>query len=318
MPSFAGVAVLANVKFVWDGRPLADVGGTAILPTKTATGGSATVGGLTVTWSGVGLTYDPTIALPRSGTLTAYTERTPDYTFEVTGLNLAINFLIFNGNAYNISQLLLDTDSWVGDATNNHFSFFNGGSDTYDGLAGIDTFRLTGNTQASVPITRVDPQTLSFSVRNFLGGSDIVRLKSIERIQFADTSVAYDLDGNAGKVARVLGAVFGKAALTNETYVGIGLDLFDRGASNTDVMKLALQARLGTTYSNTTLVQTLFRNVLNAEPSAFDLQLFGNLLTSRAVTPEELAWAAADSAINATNIDLTGLQRSGLEFDPVG
>lgn len=309
---------MANVKFVWDGRPLTDISGTSLLPIKTATGGSATVGALTVTWSGTGLRYEPSLALPTDGTLTAYAERTPSYTFEVTNLRLAIHSLMFSGSAYNIGQLLLDSDNWVGDATHNHFTWFRGGSDTYDGLAGIDTFRLTNDTRASVPITRIDAQTLSFNAPALLGGLDTVRLKSIERVKFADLSVAYDLDGNAGKVARVLGAVFGKEAVSNETYAGIGLDLFDRGASNTDVMRLALEVRLGTSYSNTTLVQTLYRNVLNAEPSAFDLQIFNNLLASRALTPEELGWAAAESAANATSINLVGLQQSGLEFVPVG
>lgn len=309
---------MANVKFLWDGRPFTDISGTTFAPTKTPTGGSATTGSLTITWSGSGLTYDPALALPRTGTLTAYSERTSSYTFEITALNLTIHPLMLNGSAYNIGQMLTGTDNWVGDAGNNHFFFYIGGSDTYDGLAGIDTFRLTSDNRSTVPITRVDPQTLSFNVPGLFGTSDTVRLKSIERIKFADLSVAYDLDGNAGKVARVLGAVFGKAAVANETYAGIGLDLFDRGASNTDVMHLALQARLGATYSNTTLIQTLYRNVFNAEPSALDLQIFDNLLASRALTPEELGWAAADSALNAANIDLTGLQRTGLEFIPVG
>ncbi len=309
---------MANVKFVWDGKPFADVSGTSLFPVKTPTGGSATVGSLTITWSGTGLGYDPSLALPRSGTLTAYSERTPSYSFEITNLGLGINSLMFSGSAYNISQLLLGADSWVGDATNNHLTWFRGGSDTYDGLAGIDTFRLTNDARATVAITRIDSQTLSFNAPALLGGLDTVRLKSIERIKFSDLSVAYDLDGNAGKVARVLGAVFGKAAVSNETYAGIGLDLFDRGASNTDVMHLALEARLGTSYSNTTLVQTLFRNVFNAEPSAFDLQIFNNLLSSQALTPEELGWAAADSAANAASINLVGLQQGGLEFIPVG
>jgi hypothetical protein len=63
---------------------------------------------------------------------------------------------MLNGSAYNIGQMLTGTDNWVGDAGNNHFFFYIGGSDTYDGLAGIDTFRLTSDNRSTVPITRVD------------------------------------------------------------------------------------------------------------------------------------------------------------------
>ena len=56
-------------------------------------------------------------------------------------------------------------------------------------------------------------------------------LQYVQRLNFTDKSIAYDSTGNAGTVAKVLGAVFGKSSLANKSYVGIGLSLVDKGMS---------------------------------------------------------------------------------------
>jgi hypothetical protein len=49
------------------------------------------------------------------------------------------------------------------------------------------------------------------------------------------------LNRNAGSVAKILGAVFGKQFLANKDYVVIGLNLLDAGTSYPDLVALAVR-----------------------------------------------------------------------------
>jgi hypothetical protein len=90
------------------------------------------------------------------------------------------------------------------------------------------------------------------------GSGGETRLHAVERLQFDDGKLALDLDGNAGTVARVLGAVFGATAVVNAAYVGIGLQLADAGTSPQALVQLALDARLGPVASAGEVVDLLF------------------------------------------------------------
>jgi hypothetical protein len=89
-----------------------------------------------------------------------------------------------------------------------------------------------------------------------------------------------DLSGNAGNVARILGAVFGKAAVANETYAGIGLYYMDGGMSYEGLMQLAINARLGGGASHRAIVGPLQTNVVGSALSgeAWDYSRTGRLV----------------------------------------
>lgn len=72
-----------------------------------------------------------------------------------------------------------------------------------------------------------------------------MKLTDISRINFSDYSIATDIGGNAGKTAKILGAVFGKAEVANKSYAGIGLSLLDSGITYESLMQLALDTKLG-------------------------------------------------------------------------
>src|SRR5690606_15109025 len=76
-----------------------------------------------------------------------------------------------------------------------------------------------------------------------IDGTD--RLVNVERAIFGDTHVAFDLHGNAGTVAKILGAVFGPDGPDNAGYVGKGLDMVDKGLSYEALAEAAIAARLG-------------------------------------------------------------------------
>jgi hypothetical protein len=139
-------------------------------------------------------------------------------------------------------------------------------------------------------------------------------LINAQRIKFADLGVAYDMNGNAGNVAKILGAVFGVAAINNTSYVGIGLSYLDLGMSYPDLIALALNAKLGPNFNNTDEINLLYQNLLNTKPSSVELNNWLNTLQNKTYTTTSLAQMACDSALNLTNVGLTGLMDKGLFF----
>jgi serralysin len=142
-------------------------------------------------------------------------------------------------------------------------------------------------------------------------------LTSAERLQFTDKSLALDLSGHAGDVARIIGAVFGASTLSNQAYVGIGLDLLDRGVSTSDAAQLALNVRLGANATHGQIVDLLYTNVVGSPPSAGDHAYYTSLLDSGQATTSELALLAAGTSLTAQDIDLVGLATRGLEYQHV-
>lgn len=143
-------------------------------------------------------------------------------------------------------------------------------------------------------------------------------LTELDRLVFSDQGLAFDLAGNAGHVARTLGAVFGSDAVSNLEYAGIGLSLLDGGMSPDDLMQLALRVRLGENPTHTELITLLHTNVVGSSPDAVATQYFLGLLESGAVDSGGLARLAAQTPLNELKVDLVGLGETGLAYLPMG
>ena len=149
-------------------------------------------------------------------------------------------------------------------------------------------------------------------------GSDT--LNGIERLKFSDLNVAFDVadGGPAGNTAKLLGAVFGPAAVLNKTYAGIGLGVFDnQGADYAAVANYAIRAALGDSIDNAALVRLLYTNVVGSAPSQGEVDAFVGLLDNGTFTQVSLTTFAADHALNTNRIDLAGIVEHGLEYIPV-
>ena len=147
-------------------------------------------------------------------------------------------------------------------------------------------------------------------------GADLTWFK-VKHLHFKDVSVAWDLDITAGQVAKTLGAVFGKSAVTNKEYAGIGLYFVDDlNYSYASLMQLAINARLGANPTHTQVVDLLYTNVVGTAPDAATRKSFTDLLDNGTFTVGSLGVLAADTDLNKTNINLTGLAQSGLEYLP--
>ena len=136
----------------------------------------------------------------------------------------------------------------------------------------------------------------------------------IERVAFSDKSLAYDIDGNAGKTVKLLGALAGKEAATNSSFVGEGLKLLDAGMSYEQLMDLAVNAILGANPKGSDVVALLYKNAAGSEAPQAILDEYGVLIDSGATTASQLAMSVAEHSINATNLDLVGLAQNGVEY----
>lgn len=147
--------------------------------------------------------------------------------------------------------------------------------------------------------------------------NDQINIKALntERICFAKTNLALDINGNLGVAVKVLGAVFGSSLVKNKEYVGIGLNLLDKGMSNDTLAGLALAAASAVT--NDQIVTRLWTNVVGSVPTAFDKAPFIQMLEG-GISPGALAYMSANTTLNASNINLVGLSQTGVEYLPAG
>lgn len=188
-----------------------------------------------------------------------------------------------------------------------------GGDDQLQGGAGLDLARYAG-TRAGYAIAALG--TGGLTVRSLVGDEGRDQLAGVERLRFADVSVAFDLDGAAGHVARVIGALFGPAAVANPRYASIGLALADGGLDLRALTAYALEAGFGRTPEPAAVVQALYTNLAGAPPSPADLAYWVGTISSGQYTPLSLAVFAAEHPLNAAAIDLVGLTQAGLPYLP--
>lgn len=192
------------------------------------------------------------------------------------------------------------------------------GDDWLDGGGGIDHLFLAGeHGQYDWAIVNDDSMMRVWAIgaRNGSLGND--RLTRVERLIFADLHVALDMDGAAGWTARVLGAVFGAHAPADRPdLVGAGLAWLDAGMSPTQLLQRALEGRLGDRFQPEQVIDLLYANLLGAPPAPDDMAYWLGSLATGVYSPVGLAEMAAGLAVNASNIDLTGLQAHGLPFLP--
>jgi hypothetical protein len=192
----------------------------------------------------------------------------------------------------------------TGNALNNTLTGLEG-NDTLDGGGGVDT-AVYAQIRAAY--------TISGGGVAIAGAEGNDTLANIERLQFSDRKLAFDLGLGqaAGNTVRIIGAAF-DAPLIIPAYVGAGLNLFDLGTSMGEVCELVVQI-MG--LDNPAFVNTVYMNVVGMAPSTQEVDFFVSLLAGGGgtMTQAALLELAASIEINELNINLVGLQASGVEF----
>ncbi|MBK6296461.1 MAG: pre-peptidase C-terminal domain-containing protein [Rhodoferax sp.] len=136
------------------------------------------------------------------------------------------------------------------------------GNDNINGAGGIDAALYSG-ARANYTFTKTGS---GFIVTDKTGASGTDTLVNVERLAFSDSKVAFDLDGHAGQVAKLLGVVFGNAAVANRQYVGIGLSLLDGGMSYEQLAGLAMSAAGASSHFD--VVSLLWTNLFGSAPTS--------------------------------------------------
>ncbi|HEY0883896.1 MAG TPA: M10 family metallopeptidase [Ramlibacter sp.] len=231
----------------------------------------------------------------------------PEPTYDGTN-NLAIAYGVVIENAIGGSG----HDSIVGNDAANRLQG-GGGGDTLHGGAGLDTAVYTGNRSGF----SVSTFGTGFIVSDRSGSEGVDTLTGIERIRFGDGALALDLGGNAGAVARTLGAVFGKDAVRDPNYVAAGLNYADQGVTAQQLMQVAIEVRLqAAASSHVAVVDLLYTNLAGSAPSAAQAQPFLDMLQSGASTVASLGVRASETELNLANIGFAGLVSTGLPYLP--
>lgn len=144
-------------------------------------------------------------------------------------------------------------------------------------------------------------------------------LEGIERIEFADRHVAFDIDGNSGQAYRLYQAAFDRVPDT----VGLGywISELDSGKSDLPLISLSFirsaefQATYGNpgTVSDAQFVTLIYQNVLDRAPDQAGLNHWLNDL-SNGYRREDLLTFFSESAENKANV--IGAIDNGIEFVP--
>jgi len=178
------------------------------------------------------------------------------------------------------------------------------GDDIIDGGPGLDTAVFSGQRSA---------YTIGAEGMSVTGPDGSDTPISIERLQFADKSLAFDLDRGeaAGNSVRLIGAAFGTQFLTSDI-VGIVVKIFDAGLTLAQACAAALPV-MGSP-GNAGFVTLIFRNVVEIDPPPDAQAALVDLLDSGALTQAQMLEIVTNLDINETHIGLVGMQQNGVEF----
>ena len=169
-----------------------------------------------------------------------------------------------------------------------------GGNDTLDGGAGLDTAVFSG-IKAGYTLTRTSSGMTAVSASE---GTDA--LIHIERLQFTDKTLAFDLDGNAGQAYRLYQAAFDR--VPDQGGLGYWINEIDRGtglsqAATGFINSAEFKALYGNNPSNSEFVTLIYDNVLHRAPDAGGYSYWMDQL-SRGMTRENVLIGFSESTEN--------------------
>jgi hypothetical protein len=170
------------------------------------------------------------------------------------------------------------------------------GNDAIDGLAGLDT---------AVYTARMAAYTISPTAISGPEGSDT--FTSIERLQFLDANLAFDLDGNAGQVYRLYQAAFNRTP--DLSGLGGWIAAMDDGMplltiASKFMESAEFQSLYGANPTNAQFVANLYTNALH-RPSQQDAGSAAggvNQLASNALTKAQALVNFSESAENKASV----------------
>lgn len=171
----------------------------------------------------------------------------------------------------------------------------NGGNDDLVGGSGTDTAVFGGNSSNYTVLKTLTGLTVSSGI------NDTDTLIGIERLQFADKTIALDINGNAGQAYRIYQAAFNRTPDNSGLKFWIGL--MDTGVKLNDVASgfinsQEFQAVYGATPTNDQFLTRLYNNVLHRAPDIGGYNYWVDLLNRNVISKTETLAQFSESAEN--------------------
>jgi hypothetical protein len=154
------------------------------------------------------------------------------------------------------------------------------------------------------------------TAKDGVSGSD--SLTGIERLKFTDGGVAFDMDGAAGRLVKLMATVLGQKSLQAPALVNRYLAMLDSGMSvdrvadwmlNADEFSSQWGPRNDNSVANA-LVQHVFQRAPNADERAYVVSLL------QEYGQGVIAMVASNLGLLTDQIDLVGLSQLGLPYGP--
>jgi hypothetical protein len=185
------------------------------------------------------------------------------------------------------------------------------GNDTIDGGGGLDTAVYSGN-RASYTVSNANA---TLSVNGGIDGADT--LTNVERLRFDDTSLAFDITGNAGQTYRLYQAAFNrtpdKAGLSGWINgVDAGMSMLTVAAEF--IKSNEFKALYGAAPTDAEFVNLLYTNALHRTADAGGLEYWVGQLSSHAQSREQVLFGFSESVENQAA--LIGVIQNGIEYAP--
>lgn len=185
-----------------------------------------------------------------------------------------------NGHVY---QANFGGDTLRGSNGNDTF-YARPGADVFDGAAGFDTAVIEG------PRAGYAVQALSSGFKLVAGGNSVV-LNNIERVQFSDGALAFDLDSVGGQAYRLYQAAFDR--VPDGAGLGFWIAAMDHGMRLIDVAgQFVASTEFTDRYGkldSAAFLTTVYQNVLHRDPDGAGLDFWLHALNSGASRAEVLA-----------------------------
>jgi hypothetical protein len=191
-------------------------------------------------------------------------------------------------------------------------SLFGGrGNDYLDGGTGLDEVFYNGNRNEYA--VKVDGDRVLVTDLAGNDGKDL--LSNIERLDFKDIDVAFDINGAAGEAYRLYQAAFNRTP--DKAGLGYWIARLDDGMTlNTMaggfVNSNEFRSIYGSLPSNYDLVYRFYQNVLHRAPDQAGLDYWVNILDTHKASVTEVLVGFSESEENYSA--LVGVMQNGIEF----
>jgi hypothetical protein len=196
------------------------------------------------------------------------------------------NIDIFGSWAYgqvtNWKDIFVGADTLNGTAGND-FMMGLGGNDVLNGNAGVDTAVFSGKRADYTLVRNTNSSTVTDKVVGRDGQDTLV---SIERLEFANGSLAFDINGIAGQAYRVYQAAFNRTPDNSGLKYWIGL--MDGGVSlptvsSAFIASAEFKALYGANPINEVFISKLYNNVLHRAPDLGGYNYWVGLLNTNKI-----------------------------------